>query len=180
LPALDGPWTQYPDPKSQFVSVLELIGGNAVSVATPADLRNALAQLPQYSSATQIGSSLHERFSGDAIGNVDLNAVADPHELEQLDIAVLSGEFGVAENGAIWVANPNLKHRAVYFLVQHLALVIFADQIVHNMHEAYQRIEFNGPGFGLFIAGPSKTADIEQSLVIGAHGARSLTVFIVE
>jgi len=179
LPSLEGPWIQYEDPQAQFVSVLQAIGGTVISVSSPTHLLEALSQLPQFTSAALIGSSLSEKFAGIPIGNVDLNGVRDPHELEKLDFAILSGEFGVAENGAVWVDNPNLRHRAVYFLVQHLSLVISADQLVHNMHEAYDRIEFSGAGFGLFIAGPSKTADIEQSLVIGAHGARSLTVFIV-
>ena len=41
------------------------------------------------------------------------------------------------------------------------------------------RLRFEEPGFGLFISGPSKTADIELALVIGAHGARSTMVFLV-
>jgi L-lactate dehydrogenase complex protein LldG len=61
-----------------------------------------------------------------------------------------------------------------------LVIVLAASQIVHNMHQAYERIEFTEPRFCVFVSGPSKTADIEQSLVIGAHGARSLTVFLID
>jgi L-lactate dehydrogenase complex protein LldG len=61
-----------------------------------------------------------------------------------------------------------------------MALVVPAAAVVHNMHEAYGRIEVGRHRFAGFISGPSKTADIEQSLVIGAHGARSLTVYLVQ
>jgi L-lactate dehydrogenase complex protein LldG len=64
-------------------------------------------------------------------------------------------------------------------VTEHLVLVVPAGQIVHNMHQAYDRIRLERPGFGIFISGPSKTADIEQALVIGAHGARSCTLFLV-
>jgi L-lactate dehydrogenase complex protein LldG len=47
------------------------------------------------------------------------------------------------------------------------------------MHDAYARIVIPTPGFALWLSGPSKTADIEQALVIGAHGARSCTVLLV-
>ncbi len=97
-----------------------------------------------------------------------------------MDYAVLRGHFCVAENGAIWVTDDTLKHRVLYFIPQHISLVVPASQIVHNMHEAYQRITVGAHKFAGFISGPSKTADIEQSLVIGAHGARSLTVYLVD
>jgi L-lactate dehydrogenase complex protein LldG len=48
------------------------------------------------------------------------------------------------------------------------------------MHEAYQQIGEGNYGFGAFIGGPSKTADIEQALVMGAHGPISMTVFILK
>jgi L-lactate dehydrogenase complex protein LldG len=99
--------------------------------------------------------------------------------LEDVDLFIARGEFGVAENAAVWVTDTHTRHRVLYFLTQHLVLVLSADQIVDNMHQAYERLQFTEPRFGLFLSGPSKTADIEQSLVIGAHGARSLTVFLI-
>ena len=103
-----------------------------------------------------------------------------PHELEGVDLAVIAGEFGVAENGAVWVPGKNLgPQRAIFVITEHLVLVVSAAQLVHTMQHAYDRIQFERPGFGLFISGPSKTADIEQSLVIGAHGPRSCTLFLV-
>lgn len=103
----------------------------------------------------------------------------DPHELEDLGLAVLDGQFGVAENGAIWLDDSNLGQRALPFITEHLVIVLERSNLFETMHQAYNRIGTAHSGFGVFIAGPSKTADIEQSLVIGAHGAKSLRVVLV-
>jgi len=174
LPELDGPWIAYPDPVSQFVGMLEMIGGKTIRVPDQAALRSELEKLPQYQQSRRTLCEFADLVPSD----VDLAAIADPHQLEDIDFAILPGEFGVAENGAIWITDDGLPHRVVLFLCQHLSLVIPVDQIVHNMYEAYLRIRIAGPGFGTFISGPSKTADIEQSLVIGAHGPKSMTVFL--
>ncbi|MCE6992900.1 LUD domain-containing protein [Dyadobacter sp. CY323] len=105
--------------------------------------------------------------------------VSDPHELETVEIAILKAEFGVAENGAVWISEKYLPHRALPFITQNLAFVIPRNALVDNMHDAYERLQ-DTTGWGCFIAGPSKTADIEQSLVIGAHGARSMVIFLIE
>ena len=104
----------------------------------------------------------------------------DPHDLENVDLAILPGHFAVAENGAIWISESLMGHRVLPFIAQQLALVIDKENIVANMHEAYEKIGAADIGFGAFIAGPSKTADIEQSLVLGAHGPKSMKVFIVD
>ena len=100
----------------------------------------------------------------------------DGLSLAEVEVLEIDGAFGVAENGAIWLTEEALPHRVAPFICQHL--VIHVQKIVPNMHEAYEELTHQTTGFGLFLAGPSKTADIEQSLVIGAHGARSLTVVI--
>jgi L-lactate dehydrogenase complex protein LldG len=176
LPDLQQAWTQYPDPRAPFVSVLEAVGGRAVVVRDHAAWLAELERLPVYAEARRICSLV----PGVPRANVDLDAVQDPHELHDVDLFIAPAQFGVAENGAVWVTDQGVKHRVLYFLCQHLIVVLAADQLLNHLHEAYQRLSFVTPGFGMFLCGPSKTADIEQSLVIGAHGARSLTVFLVE
>jgi L-lactate dehydrogenase complex protein LldG len=114
-----------------------------------------------------------------SVGNVTPNATDDPHIYAHLELVVLNGHFGVAENAAIWFYEEELTLRVLPFITQNLAVVLPEEQIVANMHEAYEVITPQ-MGYGVFIAGPSKTADIEQSLVIGAHGSRSMTVFIIK
>ena len=94
----------------------------------------------------------------------------------RISASILPGQIAVAENAASGRHPRSIVPRC---LCQHLALVVHARDLVHNMHQAYERISVANSPFGGFIAGPSKTADIEQSLVIGAHGPRSMTVFLV-
>jgi L-lactate dehydrogenase complex protein LldG len=163
------------DPAARFAEALQAAGGALVAVPGEAALAPAVAALVEKLGARRVAS----RVPAAGPGTVRLEDLADPHDLEGLDLAVLPGRFGVAENGAVWVDGEPLHHRGVFVVTQHLALVVPAKELVQDLHEAYRRIRFDGPGFGLFIAGPSKTADIEQALVIGAHGARSATVFLV-
>ena len=103
-----------------------------------------------------------------------------PHSFADTDVFVCEGVLGVAENGAIWLPLSRLRHRSALFLATNVIVVLDRSRIVDNLHAAYEAIDVAAEGFGVFVAGPSKTADIEQSLVIGAHGAKSLTVLLVE
>ena len=129
-------------------------------------MNRELDDLPAYAEAAKVCSLV----DGIRKANVRIEDAADPHQLEDVDFFVAPGQFGVAENAAVWVTDQGIRHRVLYFLTQHLALVLPTAELVDNMYQAYQRLSFAEPGFGLFLSGPSKTADIEQSLVIGAHG----------
>jgi L-lactate dehydrogenase complex protein LldG len=174
LPNLSDSWTRYEDPISQFSAVLGSVGGRCISVENTAAAQRELSSVPKYATARQRVSVV----PGVGESTIDLRGIDDPHQLAEVDFAVLPGELAVAENAAIWVATDDLLVRTLYFLTQHLAIVVPAAQLVCNMHEAYARIDVTRCRFGTFLSGPSKTADIEQSLVIGAHGARSLTVLL--
>ncbi len=90
---------------------------------------------------------------------------------------IIRGRFAVAENGAVYVDAADLGARTDVVAAEQLIVVVPVAAIVATMHEAVRRI----PGdsrCGWFLSGPSKTADIEQSLVIGAQGARTLHVIL--
>lgn len=161
----------YHDLRDRFARAVVESGGRCALVLE-GTVASALRQIPGYPEARKIASLIPE------IGNVDLTAVQDPHELEDVDFCVLPAELGVAENGACWITDHGHANRAVCFLAQHLVIVVKASALVHNLHEAYLRLELPRRGFSMWLAGPSKTADIEQALVIGAHGARSCTVLV--
>jgi L-lactate dehydrogenase complex protein LldG len=163
------------DPVERFLESVKGVGGHPYRVPDAAALAAEVARIPPWSSPRR--ASLVPEIPG---ATVDLDAIDDPHALADLDVAAIPGEIGVAENGAVWVKGESLgRHRAVFVIPEHLVLVVRAADVVNDMQEAYGRITLPRPGYGVFISGPSKTADIEQSLVIGAHGARSCAVFVV-
>ena len=106
-------------------------------------------------------------------------ASGDPHELESLDVLVCSSSLGVAENGAVWIATGDTMLRAGLFLAARVVIVVHEEHLVDDLHGAYARIDVRSGPYGVFVAGPSKTADIEQSLVVGAHGPKALTLVVV-
>jgi L-lactate dehydrogenase complex protein LldG len=113
-------------------------------------------------------------------GDVDVERVYDPHWLKEVDSVVLKGTVGVAENAAVWFPERSLVHRVLPFIAKHLIVILNKADIVANMHEAYHKIKADDYGYGVFIAGPSKTADIGRELVSGVHGVKTFDVIFVE
>ena len=165
----------FDDPIAQFQSMLGLVGGEAHLVDSVGEVGQILQQIDVFREAKHVASLVRG-----IEGSVDARSVEDPHELSTLDWTIARGEFMVAENGSIWVDGESLPHRVLLFIAQYLAIVVPRSEIVSNMHEAYRRIEGFSGRFGVYVSGPSKTADIEQSLVLGAHGCRKLQVFLVD
>ncbi|KFZ36068.1 lactate utilization protein B/C [Shewanella mangrovi] len=154
----------------QFEASLKAVGGTLVKEDAMSALQAKVAEL--VGEGQQVISQV-----ADVTGNRE--TPEDPHALRDINYAVIDGEFAVAENGAVWVTEQGAGIRIAPFICENLLLVVRADSIVANMHQALKQVDLQSTGYGVFISGPSKTADIEQALVIGAHGACTLTVYLV-
>ena len=164
----------YSDPLVQFIKMSESVGGQVIEVDAGRDINTLIKEL--YPEAKEIASNLPEI----TIATRNPDTVGRARDLNGTDVGIIRGMFGVAENGCIWIPQQ-MKEKAVCFISENLVILMPKSQIVNNMHEAYKRIEFDKEydGYGTFISGPSKTADIAQVLVMGAQAARSVTVLLM-
>ncbi len=167
--------TTYAEPLVQFIKMSEAVGGQVIEVDKGRDVNTLIRQL--YPDAQQIASNLPEI----TIATRNPDTVASAEALNGTDVGIIRGELGVAENGCIWVPQT-MREKAVCFISENLVILLSRHNIVNNMHEAYRSIRFDSvyDGYGTFISGPSKTADIAQVLVMGAQAARSVTVLLMD
>ena len=175
----------YPNPLMQFMNMTKSVGGNAIEVEKGRDINELIREL--YPDAKEIASNLPEI----TIATRNPDDVGRARDLNGTDVGVVRGCFGVAENACVWIPQQ-MKEKAVMFISENLVILLDKKQIVNNMHEAYKRLSdqansqeplaksFNDYGYGSFISGPSKTADIAQVLVMGAQAARSATVLLLD
>lgn len=163
----------FDDPVSTFKETITTsAGASLIEVKDGDDLNNLIKQA--YPEAKTIASNIPGI-------NADKNpdSVEEAQDLDGTDVGVIKGEVACAENGCVWIPQT-MKEKAICFISEYLVILVSKKNIVSNMHQAYERIAFNDYGFGTFISGPSKTADIEQALVYGAQAARGVTVFLTD
>ena len=166
----------YDDPVAQFMQKATTTAG---------------AHLIELSEGENLNKTVHDAypqariFASNLAGiEVQMNpdTVTEAQELTSVDVGIVEGRIGVAENACIWVPQT-MKEKAICFASENLIILLRRLDIVSNMHQAYDLIAhsdeyFDPYKFGTFISGPSKTADIESALVYGAQAARSLTIIL--
>lgn len=173
LPTIVNYDQHYEDVVEKYIEVLRFIGGEAHLVDSMDQVISIVKG--SFSHAKRIVAT-DDAFNDLAEINPD---VADSHDYADVDLFITTSSLAVAENGAVWVKDDELPSRALPFISQQIAVIIKKESIVATMHDAYDIIGNVDYGYAAFIAGPSKTADIAQSLVLGAHGPKTMTVFIL-
>lgn len=168
--SIDG--IKYENTIEQFIETSHKVGSEVIESKAGEDLNELIRKA--YPEAQVLASNVKGI-------KVDLNPdmVSEAQDLNGTDVGIVEGDIAVAENGCVWIPQT-MKERVVCFVSENLVILVHRDKIVNNMHEAYRRIHMTEYGYGCFISGPSKTADIEQALVMGAQAARGVTVIIVD
>ncbi|WP_113663342.1 LutC/YkgG family protein [Pedobacter nanyangensis] len=161
------------DLPNKFALALGNVGGKFVELDHLQEVQSYINE--NFGQGGRVLSSLAELSKLEGLNVIDTN----PHHLANVSLAVLSADIAVAENGACWLPERNILQRVLPFIAQHLIILVSVKAFVATMHQAYETIGQDAYGYGVFVAGPSKTADIEQSLVLGAHGPRSMTVCLI-
>jgi L-lactate dehydrogenase complex protein LldG len=157
----------------KYIDVFNSIDGTAVAVDGTDAVKNIIKE--RFDTSKRFVTTLP--FLNDIAELISSDV--DPHTYEDIELAVIKAHFVVSENGAAWFTEELMGQRIIPYICQHLAVVVNAENVIPTLHEAYELIGTGDYGFGAFISGPSKTADIEQALVLGAHGPLTMTVFIL-
>ena len=162
----------YTDVGKEFIGMSKTVGSKVIEVKKGDNLNVVIREACPNA---KIFASNVEGIEAD----LNPDTIASAADLNGTDVGIIQGEVGVAENGCIWIPQT-MKERAVCFISEELVILLSKSNVVNNMHEAYKRIKMTNYGYGVFISGPSKTADIEQALVMGAQAARDVTVILIE
>lgn len=102
----------------------------------------------------------------------------------QAEVGITLCESLVARNGSVMVSNGNQAGRRLSIYPHHHVVVAYTSQLVLDLKDAFKLLKnkYNDqlPSLISNITGPSRTADIEKTLVLGAHGPKELIVFLLD
>lgn len=163
---------KYQDVVQQFIDMSRNVGSEVIEAKADDDINELIRK------AYPVAEVLASNVDG-VKADINPDIVSEAQDLNGTDVGIIEGDIAVAENGCVWVPQT-MKERVVCFISENLVILVHRNKIVNNMHEAYKKIHMTDYGYGCFISGPSKTADIEQALVMGAQAARGVTVIIID
>lgn len=105
-------------------------------------------------------------------------------DLAHCDVAITSCEYLVARTGSIVLSASTASGRSTSVYAPVHICIAYTSQVVYDLKDALQAVKDkygnNLPSLITFASGPSRTADIEKTLVVGVHGPKEVYLFLVE
>jgi len=170
------------DPDINFAIELGKVGGKFVFCDSAPDM---LSKIKELFTANQWNEAFcnEESLSG-LLRHAGINVKRAAQIDEDMHVSVTSCEFLISRLGSIMMSSQQLSGRRMYAFANIHIVVAFTSQIVPDIRHALDGIreKYSGkmPSMLTMITGPSRTADIEKTLVMGAHGPKELYVFLAD
>ena len=169
-----------PDPVACFKNVIEAISGKCVICEDENDLSVKLNEFIQERNFSYVfckDLSLVKMLGENKISFSD-----EPEDFERMEAGITSCEFLIARTGSVMVSSNSVSGRQMNIFPPVHIVIASSSQLVDYPEDALMVIKNkykeNLPSAITTITGPSRTADIEKTLVLGAHGPKEIVVFI--
>lgn len=157
------------DLRARFTTALQAMGGTCVEAPAADDVLALIRE--RFGDAASVASATPE-----VPGTRVITIETEPASLQDIDVGVVRGRFGVAETGSVWFSEREYGVNALGYIVQHLVVLLDPAELLDGLQDVYRRDDFRDARYAALVTGPSATADIEGVLIRGAQGVRSLTV----
>ena len=171
---------------ASFRSVLEGAGGRVTVVPDDASAAMELGRLAVELGAKRIAlsdSSLVRAAAARLPQTVEVfDAWSDRARLVDCDLGVTAAQWGIAETGTLVLDSTRERSRLASLVPPVHVAFLASDAILPTLGEALSAVRGAGqePACVTLVTGPSRTADIELTLVVGVHGPKELRVIVIE
>ena len=178
------------DPPARFIEELETLGGHGERVESIQEARSYVLDLAQEREATLLVRWDVEYLDGLGAdeplreAGVDVALWREAPDLREIagraDIGLSSAAWAIAETGSLVLEHSPERGRSVTLLPPTYVAILPADRVLRTVPEAIQKYAGNAlPANVCFHTGPSRSGDIEMSLVVGMHGPGDVHVVLV-
>jgi len=165
-----------------FAEELNHIGGHFVYCMSKEELIENLKRLIISQKWNTVYT--HSKEIDNILKSMDVVSSKDTDDYSKIEVSITECEALIARLGSVMVSSKQVNGRRLNFIPDTHIVIANREQIVATVKDAIELInnkyEDEFPSMTTIITGPSRTADIEKTLVMGAHGPRTLIVFVTE
>ncbi|NQU34594.1 MAG: LUD domain-containing protein [Bacteroidetes bacterium] len=175
-------YPQKEGPEVEFATKLVESGGTFIYCSNENDVGNQLSTLIENESLTNVFCA-DNNLSG-LLNNSNIIFSSDYKDFNSINVGITPCDFLISRFGSIMVSSGLGSGRRLFVYPEIHIVIAKASQVVPELKDAIigmkKKYSNNFPSQITTITGPSRTADIEKTLVMGAHGPKSLYVFMID
>ncbi|MDQ3193017.1 MAG: lactate utilization protein [Bacteroidota bacterium] len=116
--------------------------------------------------------------------NAGIKHTDNPAKLTSCEVSVTNCEYLIARTGSIMISSRQSSGRKLPVFPDKHIVVAYSSQLVDDIKDALKAIKLKyadkAPSLISLISGPSRTADIEKTLILGAHGPKEIYLFLID